>query len=195
MKPSHTLLCTLPLFLFTACGGGGDDAPSAPPTTVPAAALAAFEGIWHSKPGMECLPGFDYNPAYFFRLREALVAAAGGGLEVTFAVEIFDDAACANKRGLLTERLMMNMVPTTVSGRTGVYRSEPSLTLSTMSADGGAGFTLTKVPDGEVSDMNGRRMLVDVVGTQLDLTSSDDPVPLDTQGFPTQFDANKYLVR
>lgn len=195
MKLSHTLLCTLPLFLLTACGGGGSDAPPAPPTTIPAATLAAFEGVWHSKPGMECLPSFDYNPAYFFRLREAVVVAIGGALEVTFAVEIFGDAACANKQGLLTEGFMMNMVPTAVTGRDGVYRSEPSLTMSTMSADGGAGFTLTKVPDGEVSGLKGRKVLVDVVGTRFDITASDDPVPLDGLGFPTQFDANKHLVR
>jgi len=195
MKLSHKLSTLFLSTLLAACGGGGGDDPAPTAAPSPAAPLAAFEGVWRAKPGMECLPGFDYNPAYFFALREAVVRVDRGALEVVFATLVYGDAACTVKQGLITETLDLNMVPTTVAGREGVYRSEPVLTAVTTGADGGAGLTLLSPPDGELTGLPRRKVLVDVDGSRLYVTADDDAVALDAVGYPTQMLPDKYLVR
>lgn len=157
--------------------------------------VAEFEGTWHSKPGLECLPGYLYNPAYFDRLREATIVAVDGQLQIALATLAFSDAACTVKQGLVTETLVLTLTPTVVAGRDRVYRSEPALTSAMAGTDGGAGLTLSQMPDGELIGWVNRKVLIDVDGTRLYITASDDAAALDAQGYSAAFHAERYLER
>lgn len=195
MKLSHKVLAALFTTALTACGGGGGDESTGPAMPPGGTSVAEFEGTWHDRPGRECLPDFAYNTAYYHRLREATVTAVDGQLRMASATLVFSDAACTLKQGLVTETLLLTLTPTTITGRDRVYRSVPSLVSASASADGGAGLTLTQMPDGELTGLTNRKVLIDVDGTRLYATSSDDAAALDAQGYPAAFHADRYLVR
>lgn len=195
MKLSHKVLAALFTTALTACGGGGGDESAGPVMAPSDTSVAEFEGTWHSQPGFECQPDYDYNPAYFYRLREATVTSVDGQLQIAFATLVFSDAACTVKQGLVTETPLLTLTPTTITGRDRVYRSVPTLASATAGADGGAGLTLTQVPDGEITGMPGRKVLIDVEGTRLYVASNERATSLDAQGYPTGFRADAYLQR
>lgn len=199
MQLSHLALSlSLPLAL-AACGGGGGGGSSSPgtETPAPAASYTEFEGIWKPQGAASaCHPDFTYNAGYHYRVRDITLKANGSQLSASVAVLVYKDLACSTKLGLVTEVFDLSPQAHQVLGRDKVLQSRPALTGSTTGSDGdGAGMTLNALPDGRLSGWRAARLIADVQDNKLYLRVAAPGVPVDAQGFPTQFDADTFLLK
>lgn len=211
MHPSRRLFALAVAFTcalcaqLSACGGstGGEDTgavsgtPSTP--TIPAAPAAGplqeFEGTWLPRPGSAtCNADFPYNTAYFHRFREVVVTSAGEQLHAAVRVDVFQDAGCTTRLGLLEERFTMDTVPATVSNRSNVIKGAPLFTDAVSDADGGLGMNLTTLPDGSALGLPGQKLLMDRDGNRLYVTRSGSCPMLDCHGYPVAIQPDDYLV-
>lgn len=199
MNVTHTLLASLVALSLTACGGGGSGSGSggganAPTTTDAPLSLAEFEGKW-KLPTEDCDNNFPYNPAYWSKLRDVTATIDKGTLRIAVAVQVFDDAACAVKRGLVTENVVVTPEKTALDGRDNVFKGSGTYTGVQITADGGIGTSLNKVPDGTLSDFAGKKFLADVKDGRWYITLAEGGRPVDGTGYPIQIDTSDYLVR
>ncbi len=110
---------------------------------------------------------------------------------------MFDDVACTSKRGLVTDTILVSPLKTVLDGRDNVMKATGGpLSTSKSSADGdGKGLTLTKVPDGTLIELSGKKFLADVKDAKLFFSIAGGAVPLDGTGYPNQIDGKTFLVR
>ena len=199
MNVTHTLLAALVALSLTACGGGGSGGGSgagASSGTDAPLSLTEFTGLWKPNAPVACLTKFPYNNAYTYQVRDVNITAEGAGLRIAYAALVFDDAACATKRGLITETILVSPLKTVLDGRDNVMKATGSALLSSSSgADGGLGLTLNKMPDGTLTELSGKKFLADVKDAKLFLSIAGGAAPLDGGGYPIQIDGTKFLVR
>lgn len=200
MQLSHLLLAaTLPLALL-ACGGGGGADNAATPTTEassPATENTEFQGVWKPQ-GVAgtCRADFPYRTGNYYRLRDITLKADRSQLTASVAVLVYSDFGCLTKLGLITENFDLSPQPRQVAGRDKVLQSRPAFTGSVTSNDvDGAGLILSAVPDGRLSGWRGAQLIADVQDNKLYLRVGGTGVPMDAQGFPTQFDPDGFLVK
>jgi hypothetical protein len=197
LKPFANLLFAAIALSLSACGGGGDDTP-APPSipNLPAPSLAEFEGLWKRDAASDvCLSAFPYNTAYHYRVRDLSVAIRNNNLEATLAYIAYGDAGCTIKQGLVTETFVLNPQLAVFAGRSNVIKGTPAMIASTIGADGGLGLSLTKMPDGTVSQLKNGKFTADLETNKLYVTTSTNAAALDGGGFPSAFLLSEYFVR
>ena len=202
MKLSHALLTTACTLLLTACGGGGDDVPppaeaTQPPVSQPTVSPTEFEGVWKRDAAHDvCITDFAYNDAYAARVRDVTVSDKGNGdLEIALAVLIYGDDVCTVKQGLVTERVVVNASKLVRAGRDNVIKGVPAYVGSVASADGGLGLTLTAVPDGSLTGMIQRKTIFDVHEGRFQFVPARAGVPVDGDGYASNFYPDYYFVR
>jgi hypothetical protein len=124
---------------LSACGGGGSD--SSATSTYDA---TAFVGTWTAVSTAACTPGFAYNAAYASKPSSVTITST------TLAITqiIYTDATCATKAGKLVESYNVVTSEGVVSGWSNEARMAATVMGISTGADGGAGLSLTKVPDG-----------------------------------------------
>lgn len=198
--PRLALSLALSLALGACGGGGGDGAETPSPSSNPvstASSYTEFEGIWKPQGAASaCQPDFAYNMAYHYRVRDITLKANGSQLSASVAVLVYKDLACSTKLGLVTETFDLSPQAHQVLGRDKVLQSRPALTGSTTGSDGdGAGMTLNAMPDGRLTGWRAAKLIADVQDNKLYLRVAAPGVPVDAQGFPTQFDADTFLLR
>jgi hypothetical protein len=196
LKLSPCLLFTALALSLSACGGGGGDEPAPPAPSIVTPSLAEFEGFWKRDAASDvCLPAFPYNMSYHYRLRDVSVAIKSNNLEATLAYIAYGDAGCTNKQGLVTETFVLNPQLAPLSGLSNAIKGNSSMVASTIGADGGLGLTLTKMPDGTVSQLKNGRFTADVENSKLYVTTTLTAASLDSGGYPSALQPNEYLVR
>lgn len=198
MKLINALFPCALILSLTACGGGGGD--DAPPTAVPAqpsVSLAEFAGVWKREAAVNgCDANFIYNNAYHHRVRDVTLTDKGNGqLELAIAMLVYDDNLCAVERGVVTERFAMTALPVVRAGRDNVFKADPVWVDSVSRATGGASITLTKMPDGSMTELKGAKLVGDVRNGRLELASSSMSLPPDAAGYPNDFQADNYWIR
>lgn len=200
MKTSHTLLATTLALMLGACGGGNDKeavteqpAPAAPV----ALNLAEFEGQWVPAPAnmQPCVPEFPYDKSRYYRGRGLTLSSTNAILEARHEIEVFSDAACGIKLGLLTEIFTLDPEPVTLADRDKVIRAVPTYSGHETMADNGLGMPAIDTPDGSLTAISGLKTLFDVVGDRLYVNAAQAGVAVDADGFPTDLDPQAYLVR
>ena len=196
MKLSPCLLFTALALSLSACGGGGGDDPAPPVPNVSAPSLAEFEGLWKRDAASDlCLPAFPYNTAYYYRVRDITVTIRNNNLDATLAFIVYGDVGCTTKQGLVTETFALNSQLASFSGRSNAIKGAPLMTASTSGADGGLGMTLTKFPDGTVSQLKNGKFVADLDSNKLYVTPSPIAASLDSAGYPSAFVLSEYFVR
>jgi hypothetical protein len=198
MKLSPVRLATLVAFTLPmcACGGGGDSGATTP-TEISSPSFTEFAGVWKRDAASDaCMVSFPYNTAYHYRLRDIVISEQpAGNLRAVTAYNVYADAACTVKQGLVTETFALNPSQFVVSGRTNLISSEPVMSGSTLGADGGAGLTVTTMPDGQLSGFKNVKLIADVDADRLLITTSNMGTPLFSSGYPAAIDPNHYYVR
>lgn len=197
MQLSHIALSLILPLALAACGGGGSSSSPSTETPAPAAAYPEFEGIWKPQGAASaCRPDFPYRSGYHYRLRDITLKADRSQLNASVAVLVYSDLGCQTKLGLITERFDLSPQPHQVLGRDKVLQSRPSLTGTTVGSDGdGAGMNLSALPDGRLTGWRAAQLIADVQDNKLFLRVAAPGVPVDAQGFPTQFDADTFLLK
>ncbi|MBN9370947.1 hypothetical protein JNX00_10755 [Hydrogenophaga sp. YM1] len=197
MKLSHALLTTAFSLSLAACGGGGGDAPAPASADQAKVSLAEFEGVWKRDAAHDvCVPDFVYNQDYAARVRDVTLTKTGSNeLEIAYAVQVYSDDACTVKQGLVRERFTVSLVPVTRAGRDNVVKGIPRFVGAVASADGGAGITLTALPDGRMTGLTNVKTIGDVQGGRLQFSVAEPGQPVDADGYPNDFNANDYFVR
>jgi hypothetical protein len=196
LKLSPCLLLAALASSLSACGGGGGDEPAPSVPSISAPSVAEFEGLWKRDAALDlCLPAFPYNTAYHYRVRDITVASRNNNLEATLAYIAYGDAGCASKQGLVTETFVLNPQLAFFSGRSNSIKGTPAMIASTIGADGGLGLSLTKMPDGTVSQLKNGKFAADVENSKLYVTTSTTAGSLDSGGFPSALLLNDYFVR
>lgn len=180
LRPT-VLVCALGLSLV-GCGGGGSSASSTPATPTPVAfSSAAFIGTWNNVvPG--CYANFAYNTALFYKVDATVISAT----KVDFVMTAYTDAACTLKAGKVTDSYSVTFKDGGTSGSIQLAKMAFTFTGSSTGADGGAGITLNKLPDGTASG-GSRKYLIGVDGTKF--YGTDGTAAVDAEGYPTKVTA------
>lgn len=198
MKLFNAVLFSAVVLSLTACGGGGgDDAPPPAAPAQPAVSLEEFSGVWKREDAVNgCSANFIYNNAYHHRLRDITLTDKGNGqLELAVAKLVYEDNQCAIERGVVTERFAMTAWPVVRAGRDNVFKADPLWVNSVSRSIGGGTITLTKLPDGSMTDLKGAKLIGDVRDGRLELAVSNMSLPLDSAGYPNDFQADNYWIR
>jgi len=197
MKLSRHVIALALCSLLAACGGGGEDDGS----TVPASLLdrvsrSEFVGTWLVLPeNAGCVADFPYKALSFHRFKSLVLADTDGALRASVTADVFSDAACTTKLGMVEEQYLLDARPGAATGRTNVVKATFRFTGFRMGADGGSGLAVNRLPDGSMSDMVGHRFLIDRDGDRLYLTHSSNGAARDIDGYPTAFGPGDFMVR
>lgn len=182
-----SMLCSAAL---VACGGGGgtttatDPATSDTTDTTTEFNVAEYVGTWKVDAPV-CNSGFPYGN-YWYALTELSFTEK----EVATTHLVYDDAACTSKAGRVKEMFDATWTAGSVSGKTNVAKLKLAYTGMSSGADGGTGFSMTKIPDGSLIGSSKQLFDVDAgklfgsTGTSID--ADGYPTALQTSGFATQ---------
>lgn len=89
----------------------------------------------------------------------------------------------------------MTALPVVRAGRDNVFKADPVWVDSVSRSIGGGTITLTKLPDGSMTELKGAKLIGDVRNGRLELASSSMSLPPDSAGYPNDFQADNYWIR
>ena len=190
MKLLHIFVTASASLALVACGGGGGGTSGASTsanssTQVSGFDSTEFQGNWIRLDAASCyggpFGGFEYGPYYFKNDRLTFTATTAELVET-----LYNDAACTNKAGKLTENYAVAYSAGAVAGKANPARVQLTYTGSSTGPDGGTGLTLTKIPDGSQTGGTNKNLL-NVENAQL-FTGSRNSA-LDADGYPTTLGA------
>ncbi|QDL55359.1 hypothetical protein [Rhodoferax aquaticus] len=190
MKKQIAVLLTC--IVLTACGGGGDGGESSSnATSTSAFDSTPFQGTWKRNDGTasgnvaNCFNFTTYGGTYG-GLNGPIVVT---GTTLTNTIEVYSDNTCATYLGKLVRNYSVVFSAGAITGKTTVANALITSTGYSISADGGAGFTLSSVPQtGVVS-----KQVFDVEGSLMYAGNSSGA--LDSNGYPTTLQATALYTR